>query len=180
LWFSALLLIQRPNAEARFWSFLMPLMLLWAAAGTLGLLQKVRVKGIPLAAPVIGLLLVYGFWYCSWLLPQLPSLWAGHGKQEEAVIFIQSHLQQDDMIVVSPPDDAPIWYYSELHGIPETYFNNKNASFKRAVVLVDSQWDQTLQWVVDDRGPGPGQLDIASAHLLKNIGTIQVFEIPHE
>jgi len=180
LWISAQLLIQRPNAEARFWSFLMPLFLMWAAAGIFGFLQKVRVKGVSLAAPVIGLLLVYGFWYSSWLLPQLPVLWAGRAKQEEAVLFIQSQLQQNDMIVVSSPDDAPVWYYSDYHGLPEKYFNNKNASFKRAVVLVDTQWDQTLQWVLDDRGPAPEQLNIASAHLLKSIGTIQVFEIPHE
>ena len=183
LWFTALILIKRPNVEARFWSFMMPLVLLWAAAGTFGLLQKVRLEfslGIPLAAPVFGVLLVFGFWHASWILPQLPTLWAGRAKQEEAELFIQSQLQEDDMIVVSSPDDAPIWYYSDLHGLPLAYFNNKNANFKRAVVLVDRQWDQTLQWVLDDRGPSPGQLNTASAHLLRNIGTIQVFEIPHE
>jgi uncharacterized membrane protein len=183
LWFSALIFIRRPNVEARFWSFLMPLVLLWAAAGTLGLLQKVRLKfsfGISLAAPILGVLMVYGFWHASWLLPQLPTLWAGRAKQEVAVLFIQSHLQQDDMIVVSSPDDAPVWYYSDLHGIPDAYFNNKNSNFKRAIILVDTQWDQTLQWVLDDRGPGQGQLNSASTHLLGNIGTIQVFEIPHE
>jgi hypothetical protein len=183
LWFTALLLIQRPNAEARFWSFLMPLFLMWAAAGTLGLLQKVRLKffpGINLAAPIFGLLLVYGFWHASWLLPQLPTLWNGRAKQEAAVLFIQSHLQPDDMIVVSSPDDAPVWYYSDFHGIPETHFNKNNASFKRAVVLVDTQWDQTLQGVLADRGPDPANLNIASAHLLEKIGTIQVIEIPHE
>jgi hypothetical protein len=124
-------------------------------------------------------LLVYGFWHAFWLLPQLPTLWKGRAKQEAAELFIQSQLQPDDMIVVSSPDDAPIWYYSDLHGIPETHFN-KNMNFNRAVVLVDTQWDQTLQGVLGDRGPNPGQLNIASAHLLGNIGTIQVFEVPHE
>lgn len=182
LWFSALLLIQRPNAEARFWSFLMPLVLMWAAAGIFGLLQKVRFKFslvIPLAAPIFAVLLVYGFWHASWLLPQLPTLWKGRAKQEVAELFIQSHLQPDDMIVVSSPDDAPIWYYSDYHGIPETHFN-RNMNFNRAVVLVDTQWDQTLQGVINDRGPDPGQLDLPSAQLLVNIGTIQVFEVPHK
>ncbi|MGD0750467.1 MAG: glycosyltransferase family 39 protein [Anaerolineales bacterium] len=183
LWFSAIEFIQRANAEQRVWSFLMPLVLLWAAAGTFGLLQKVRLKfslGIPLAAPLFGLILIYGFWHASWLLPQLPTLWAARGKQEVAVLFIQSQLQQDDMIVVSSPDDAPVWYYSDLHGLPITYFNNKNMSFKRALVLVDTQWQQTLPWVLEDRGPDPGQLNTASAQLIGKIGTIQVFEVPHE
>jgi hypothetical protein len=183
LWISALLLIQRPNVEARFWSFLMPLVLLWAAAGTFGLLQKVHLKfalSIPLAVPVFGMLLIYGFWHASWLLPQLQVLWASRGKQEDAVLFIQSHLQKDDMIVVSSPDDAPVWYYSDLHGIPNAQFNTENLSFKRAVVLVNTQWHQTLPWVLGDRGPDPGQLNIPSAHLLGKIGSIEVFEVPHE
>jgi len=183
LWFSALELIQRANAEARVWSFLMPLMLLWAAAGAFGLLQKVRLKfslGIPLAAPVFGLILIYGFWHASWLMPQLQTLWAARSKQEVAVLFIQSQLQQDDLIVVSSPDDAAVWYYSDLHGIPEAHFNAKTMVFKRAVVLVDSQWQQTLPGVLQDRGPDPGQLNIASTQLLKRIGSIQVFVVPHE
>ncbi len=183
LWFSALELIQRANAEARVWSFLMPLMLLWATAGIFGLLQKVRLKfapGIPLAAPVFCLILIYGFWHASWIMPQLQTLWAGRGKQEVAVLYIQSQLQQDDLIVVSSPDDAAIWYYSDLHGIPEAHFNAKTMVFKRAVVLVDSQWQQTLPWVLQDRVPDPGQLNIASAQLLKKIGSIQVFVVPHE
>jgi hypothetical protein len=183
LWISAMELIQRSNTEARVWSFLMPLVLLWAAAGTFGLLRKVPLKfslGIPLAASMFGVLLVYGFWHASWLLPKLPALWADRGKQEKAVLFIQGALQEDDLIVVSSPDDAPIWYYSDLHGIPDSYFNSQTTIFKRAVVLVDTQWRQTLPWVLNDRGPDPGQLNIASAHLLGKIGSIQVFDVPHE
>ena len=183
LWFIALLLIKRPNAEPRFWSFLMPLILIWASAGTFGLLQKVRLKfahSISLAAPVFSLLLVYGFWHASWIVPQLPDLWAGRGKPENVVLFIQSHLQQDDLIVVSSPDDAPVWYYSELHGIPGACFNIDNSTFKRALVLVDTQWHQTLSFVLADRGPDQGQLNTESANLLGVIGTIQVFEVPHE
>ena len=183
LWFSAIEFIQRANAEARVWSFLMPLMLLWAAAGTFGLLQKVRLKfahGFPLAAPVFCLILIYGFWHAFWIMPQLPTLWAGRGKQEGAVLFIQSQLHQDDLIIVSSPDDAAVWYYSDLHGIPEANFNVNTMVFKRALVLVDSQWQQTLPWVLQDRGPDPGKLNIASAQVIGKIGTIEVFEVPHD
>ena len=183
LWFTVLLLVQRSNAEARFWSFLMPLMLLWSAAGAFGLLQKVRIKvppGFSLAAPVFILLLAYGFWHAFWLMPQLPSLWKGRGKVELAVLFMQSHLQESDIIVVNSPDDAAVWYYSDLHGIPGSYFNVKNKPFRLALVVVDTQWDETLPNVLADRGPAQGQLDTASAQLLVKINTVQVFEIPHE
>ena len=156
VWFVILILLKRPNAEARFWSFLMPLILIWASAGTFGLLQKIRLKfvsGIPLAGPVFGLMVIYGFWHASWLMPQFPALWAGHGKQEDVVLFVQSRLKPDDLIVVSSPDDAPVWYYSDLHGIPEAFFDINKSDFKRTLVLVDKQWNQTLEWVLADRGP---------------------------
>jgi hypothetical protein len=182
LWFTTLLLIKRPNAEPRFWVFLMPLVLLWASAGIFGILQKARLKfalGIPMAAPIFGMLLVYGFWQASWLVPQMPALWSVRGKQEKAVLFVQNHLQQDDMIVVSSPDDAAVWYYSELHGIPGAYFNSESSTYKRVLALVDTQWQQTLSWVLEDRGPDQAQLNSANAHLLGTIGTIQVYEVPH-
>jgi hypothetical protein len=183
LWFAALLVIQRPNAEPRFWSFMMPVILIWASAGIFSLLGKVRLKfafGISLAAPLFGLLLVYGLWHAAWLTPQLPTLWAGRGKQENAVLFIQNHLQPGDLIVVSSPDDAPVWYYSNLHGIPDTFFNSNNAAYQRILVLVDTQWHETLPWVIADRGPDEAELDVQSAQLMGTIGSIQIYEVPHK
>jgi hypothetical protein len=113
-------------------------------------------------------------------VPQLPVLWAGRGKQENVVLFIQSHLQQDDLIVVSSPDDASVWYYSDLHGIPGACFKTDNPNYKRVLVLVDTQWHQTLSWVLADRGPDEAQLNIESAHLLGSIGTVKVYEVPRE
>ena len=181
LWITVLLLALRLNAEARVWSFLMPLVIIWVSAGTFGLLQKVRLKfalGIHLAAPVFGLLLLYGFWHASWLVPQFPILWEGRGKQENVVLFLQSRLQPGDLIVVSSPDDAPVWYYSDLHGIPGAYFNTTNPAIKRVLVLVDTQWRQTISWVIDHHGPDQVQLNTGAAQLLKTIDTIQVFDVP--
>ena len=67
LWIVILLLVQRPNAWARMWVFLLPLMLIWAAAGLLGLLEKMHPKilvRLPLAAIVFGLALSGGIWVC--------------------------------------------------------------------------------------------------------------------
>jgi len=182
LWITALIIIQRPNAWAKVWLFLLPLMLIWAAAGTIGLLEKVRIKilcGLPLVVIVIGLALLAGIQHAAWLAPQLPRLWAGRGSEETTVLFVQGQLQDDDLIIVAPPDDAVVWYYSELHGIMNSHFDTRLA-FDRALVLVDPAEGQTPASVIAERGPDQAALDVRSARLLKTFGKLQVFEVPRK
>jgi len=134
---------------------------------------------LPLAAVVFGLALLGGVWQAARLVPQLPELWAIRGDEENAVLFVRSQLQESDKVVVAPPDDAPVWYYSELHGIPDASFDLRNSAFERALVLVDPVEGQTPASVIAERGPDQAVLDVKSAHLLETFGKMQVFEVPH-
>ena len=183
LWIIVLLILQRPDAWTKVWVFLQPLILIWAAAGILGLLKKVHLKfarGLSVAVIVFGLALLSGTWQAARLVPQLPGLWAIRGDEENAVLFVQSQLQEGDLIVVAPPDDAPVWYYSELHGIPDVRFDPRNLAFERALVLVDPVEGQTPASVIEERGPEQSILDVESASLLGTFGKIQVFEVPRK
>ncbi len=185
LWIVVLLIVQRPNAWTKVWVFLQPLILIWAAAGILGLLQKVHLKfarGLPLAAIVFGLALLVGMWQAARLVPQLVGLWTIRGDEENAILFVRRQLQESDLIIVAPPDDAPVWYYSELHGIPDAHFDLRDSAFERALVLVDLVEGQTPASVIAERGPDPAVLvlDVKSAHLLGAFGKMQVFEVPRE
>jgi hypothetical protein len=181
LWIVALLVIQRPNAWARMWVFLEPLLLIWASAGLIGLLETAPLKRwqrVPLLpAALLGMVLIACVWQAVRLLPQLPGLWANRGNDENAVLFVRSQLQADDLIVVSPPDDAPVWYYSAYHGIPDANFNTNRSTFDRILVLVDKAEHQTPASVIADRGPDSVVLDVGSPLLLTTFGKIQVFEI---
>jgi hypothetical protein len=179
LWIVALIIIQRPNAWGKVWLFLLPLMLLWAAAGIVGLLEKVRLKflhGLPLAAIVVGLAVLVGIQHAAWLAPQLPGMWDAKRSEETTVLFVQSQLQAGDLVIVSPPDDAVVWYYSELHGISNSYFDT-HASFDRLLVLVDPSEGQTPAAVIADRDLDQAVLDVGSARLLGTFGKMQVFEV---
>jgi hypothetical protein len=183
LWIIGLLILQRPDAWTKVWVFLQPLILIWAAAGILGLLQKVHLKlalGLSVAVIVFGLALFGGIWQAARIVPQLPGLWAARGDEENAVLFVQSQLQESDLIVVAPPDDAPVWYYSELHGIPSVRFDLRKLAFERALVLVDPVEGQTPASVVAECGPDQTVLDVESARLLETFGKIQVFEVPRK
>ncbi len=156
LWIVVLLVIQRPNAWSKVWVFLQPLMLLWAAAGVFGLLLKIKPKlpgGIPAAGVAFGLVLAAGLVQAARLVPQLPELWAIQGPEERAVLFIRDQLSEDEKIVVAPTLDASIWYYSDLHGIPEAFFEPGSSAFQRLIVLVHLSENQTLDSVLSERGP---------------------------
>jgi hypothetical protein len=182
-WIIVMLLIQRPNAWSKVWVFLQPLMLLWAAAGIFALLGKVRLglaRRFSPAPLALGLLLVAGLWQAVRLVPQLPSLWAIQGQEERAVLFVQPRLQPADRIVVAPTADAAVWYYSYLHGIPDSHFDRSDGSFSRAFVLVNLAEAQTPSSVIADRGPALELFEIASANLLETFGSLQVYEIPRQ
>jgi len=178
LWIVVLLLVQRPNAWSKVWVFLQPLMLIWAAGGIIGLLEKIRLKflhRLPLAALVLSVALLGGIRQAAMLVPQLPGLWAIRGDEEKTVLFVQSQLQDQDLIIVAPPDDAPVWYYSELHGISDARFDTHALAFGRALVIVDPQAGQTPALVIAERGPESAVLDVESARLLDTFGKLQVF-----
>lgn len=182
LWIVVLLIVQRPNAWSKVWVFLQPLMLIWAAAGTLGLLRNIRLnfrRGVPLAAVIFGLALLSGMWRAARLAPELLELWAARGDEERAVMFVQSQLQEGDLILVAPPDDAPVWYYAELHGIPDVHFDIEIA-FERALTLVNPVEGQTVASVVAERGPDYGDLDLDACELLGVFGKVQVFDCPRK
>ena len=180
LWIMILLLVQRPNVWSKVWFFLQPLILIWAAGGIIGLLGKVRLQflhNLPLAALVLVVALLGGIRQAALLVPQLPGLWAIRGDEEKTVLFVQSQLQEEDMILVAPPDDAPVWYYSELHGIPDARFDTQASAFGRALVIVDAEAGQTPASVIAERGPESTDLDVESARLLDTFGKLQVFEL---
>jgi Dolichyl-phosphate-mannose-protein mannosyltransferase len=173
LWILILLLLQRPNAWTKVWVFLQPLMLLWAAAGIFGLLGLVKIRGIRLSALAVVLLLAMEIWHSDRLIPQLPNLWAIHGNEENAVLFVKNQLQSDDKLVVSPPDDASVWYYAELHGIYDSVYQHDSA-FDRLFVLVNPDEGQTPDMVLTERGPGVAA--VAGCSFLEVFGKIEVVE----
>lgn len=178
LWIASLLFIQRPNAWAKVWVFLFPIMLIWAVAGVVGLMRNVRFKfahSISLAAIVTSVLLLVGVWSSIQLVPKLPGLWASHGDVENAVLFLKNYVNETDLIVVDWPDDSPTWFYSLEYGINNSHFD-KRIPYHRALVLVNQAEGQTLESVLADRGPDIPPLDLTSARLLQKFGTRQVFE----
>ena len=180
IWILTLLVVQRYNAWEKVWVFLLPLMLMWAAAGLMGLLQKVH---LPAAYPVslaetLGILLVLGgAWSTIRLAPKLPAILSERGEVENTLLYLQNNMQENDLVVVDWPDDASYWFYSLEHGINSLHFD-KRIPFTRAWIAVNPPDDQTIASVMADRGPDYPLLDLEAAQLVQEFGTHQLYLVP--
>lgn len=198
IWIGIVLAVQRPNPWARIWTYLLPLFLIWASAGIIGLLKNSKWKLVGnyhldavfsyiglLALMVWSLIRTVGFLPCvekrtSYDVQNPTGLSAFthslRGEDEEATIFLKDILQKGDHVAVDQPDDAPLWYYFRLYDIPIKYFN-RIEPFRRVLVLVNSHYGQTISSVIEERGPDPFFFDLDSAKLLVCFGDITIYEL---
>lgn len=177
---TVIFLIQRPNAWSKIWQFLFPLVLFWSSGGIVASIEKIRqprfpaqklAKAFSLAA--VGLLLVSSAWRNPLLAAQPHPV----GDVESVILFLKPQLEDGDLVVVAPPDDAPAWYYFRLHNIPPER-HDRTLPFKRAFVMVNLEDNQTLGAVVAERGPNRSFLKMEQGKRLQTFGVIEVHEVP--
>jgi len=126
IWFLVVLVLVRPLPWTRIWFFLMAPVLIWCSAGTAGLLRNLRIKrarGLPVAAVLIAVSMIYPLGSSWQALLSLSQVQTTIGRDEAAVLFIDQRLQENDLILAPSPQNAVIWYYGRLHGIQDQHFD---------------------------------------------------------
>lgn len=170
--------IQRPNPWARIWLFLVPLMLIWAVAGLTYLLDllsrpfkdPLTVRRILIALLSFSLLAAsLGF-----VVQQAPLGERRFGAVEQSLRFIQPQLQSGDLVIITAPEDAPLWYYFYQYNLPRELLR-RDVPFRRAFVLVSTAHQQTLEQVIRERGPDYGFFDFSTARRLATFGYMDVY-----
>jgi len=177
-WIGILLLVQRPNAWARIWLFLLPLVFIWSAAGIIGSLKALPLKlpqRFSLAAVAVGAVILVVAIQAIRVLPSLPEQWTAKGDAESIILFLKEDIRDADFILVTSPDDAPVWYYSRLYGIADAHFDNTRP-FDRAFIIVNPAEQQTPDSVFRDRGPSPPPIDLEKARLIQTFGRLELYE----
>jgi 4-amino-4-deoxy-L-arabinose transferase-like glycosyltransferase len=176
-WLAPVLLIQRPNPWPKIWLALLPVVLMWCAAGCIAPWLVSRPGASRLANWATGLSIVIvlaaGAVYCLTAGPVA----AQTGPVEQSVLYLRSHLTPGDVVVVSPPDDAPTWYYWRYYRLPEIYLQPKNQRFQRAYVLVNHLFDQTVERVIRERGPDIGFVRLETSRLVQSFGEDDLYEV---
>ena len=182
VWLVPVLLIQRPNPWPKIWLALLPVVLIWCAAGWMAPWRVFRRGGEDshLAAAAawaagmsVAIVLAAGAVYSLTAGP----IAAQTGPVELSVQYLRAHLVAGDVVVVSPPDDAVTWYYWRYYNLPEIYIQPKNQRFQRAYVLINHPFDQTVEQVIRERGPDIGFVRLDSARLVQSFGADDLYEV---
>lgn len=108
----------------------------------------------------------------------LPQAWVHKGREELAVRFLQENIGEQDIIVAPTPQDAPLWYYSRLYGVPEQYYY-RTTEFNRAFIVTVPVLGQYFDAVIMDYGL-MDVVDLNSVKLLKEINGMNIYEAIHK
>ncbi len=176
-WLALALLLQRPDPNARLWTFLIPFWLVWSAAG---LVEGARLLRIPprWRAGLLGLaLLGLALFSYQRTLRYFPSLSPGPGDVETIALYLQPLLEPGDGVVITSDDGPALWYYLRLHGTDDRYYVQQldERVLQRAFILVNESVGQTLQSAADDRGLENATFDFAGAQRLTRIGGTTIY-----
>ncbi len=175
-WITFWVLLRRPDAYDRFWSFLLAPALLWAAAGLVETLR--RIKGSPAWVPAaLTSLAVAGLVAVALIsIPTIPTQWAKLSNAEASALYLKNNLRPGDLALVGYPNNAPVWYYLEVHGEPESYWRTDSGHPKRAfLLLAANQKTQTLESIVKSYGLGTGMFLLDKAQYLGRYGQIYLY-----
>ena len=181
VWIGLILVLQRPDAWSRIWFSLAALFMIWASAGLAGLIKDIRLGrlgNISAATLVITVALVGVFVAGARSLASLPHHWASRGREEQAVLFLKDKLGEGDIIIAPSPEDAPIWYYSKLYGIPDRYFA-RSKSFAHAYILTVPVLGQYRKSVIDGYGL-TDVVDMETLKLVQGYSGLNIYEVTHK
>jgi uncharacterized membrane protein len=175
LWVAAALAAQRVAPLARVWLFLLPLLLVWCAAGWVGFFQQLPYK-LPLAR---------GAWLLAFLALALPA-WTAYtawtqftppeesrGLEEQIVLTLQNRLKPGDTVAARSPLRAVMEYYFSAYGISRDYFYQGGKPQRRAWVVVSEKHNQTLEEVLARDGLGK-HLDMNSQQVVASFDRTEI------
>jgi hypothetical protein len=181
LWIALLILFRRPEGVTKIWAFLQAPFVIWSASGIMLFIKDLRIKfakNLSVASIVVSVILLITLVDVTKLSLTIHDRWNQKGPEEKTVLAIKDQLNTNDLIIIDPPYDAGIWYYSKIYGLSGNYFN-KYLPFNQLFVIVSPSMGQTLQSVIQSRGPDPNLTDLEAAHLTINYGYLDTYIVPH-
>ncbi len=174
--------IQRPNIYARTWIFFLPLLCIWAAAGLIAVFDQIPVLVLrQRKMPIVFILTaVWSIFFAVggilYNIEKYPDSLPQSGDIEKTTLFLKGKLKQDDIVVITAIDDAPMWFYFVKYGLPKSYFE-RNRPFETAYVIVNPSDNQTVHAVIADRGPDTGFFDFSTLLHVNTIGKQEIYGI---
>ncbi len=176
LWIGGALAIQRVAPLARIWLFLLPLYLIWSAAGWVGLFSllpiKIQETSRRLLLAVLVLALPAWHLYATSAAYRPPA--QNQGLEEQIAVYLEDQLQAGDTVAADAPLRAMLEYYFTAYGISRDFFYEGEKPFRRAWVVVGEKYGQTLDEVLEREGLA-GDVALNSAQIAAHFDRAAVY-----
>lgn len=154
LWILVAIALQRVAPLARVWMFLLPLYIIWATAGLVGVLRlaiplrfhpQARWVALLLSVCIPGLVLLA-------TIPRTASMREAPGAEEGITLYLQEHIRAGDLVVAQSPVSTPLEYYFLQYGLPPESFDYQAPVTDKLWVVASRRYDQTVDSVLRRRG----------------------------
>ena len=156
LWIATALFLQRVAPWPRIWLFLLPFFIIWISAGIIGLFTLLIMK-LPKSENLI--MVFVSFLIVTPLVaglirtfPQYTEKINAQGEVEQVAGFLQDHLKEGDVVVVTSPDTVVLKYYLRRNNLANEFTDLvKGKQVTRSIVVVNQAHNQTLEYVLERR-----------------------------
>ena len=185
---AGMLVVQQIVAVPKVWLFLLPLFLIWVAAGWVGLakflLQRFKFKqaswwesAFILASLGLAILLAFR---------ALDNRAAARGADaeeqsipQEVALYLKDNLRDGDAVLAAVPINYPLRYYFLLYNVPAEYYYQEGlvAGYQRLLVVVEPGSNRPLEYVLERQGLLP-RVDLPAAVSIYRSGTIAIYALP--
>ena len=157
--------LQRTLAPARAWIYLLPVFLVYAAAGAIKTVEW-GVARFPRSSPSLagataGAMALALSLHAVTHLPAHYTEWNNsheiyaHSDLDEVAGYLKTALAERDALVAAHLLDFPLEYYLRVHGVPIQFLRRPPANPERVIVLANESVDQPIARVLTSNGLDP-------------------------
>jgi len=154
IWCVPLIFLQRTMTYERVWLFLLPLYIILVSVG-LGFILKLilskikRQKYLIFSCISILLSLVICFMVFNSKSVYYSLETGAFIEAEDITILLKKQLKEGDRVIGRAPTDYTLIYYFDRHNVPIGYLYSDLHSGKRAFIIVNKSYKQTINEVLD-------------------------------
>jgi hypothetical protein len=172
--------VQRPNPWSRTWTYLLPLLLIWSAAGLVGLIESlasspaVRKGAVMLMAVLLVGLVVFGVVH---MLRNSEYYQGEMGEVETITLWLRDRISEEDIVLASVDFSTAYWYYFDYYDMPmDTVLGlGERDHWQNIYLLMDRREDDAYQSLFTGTPFDPSICPPAMVERVHEYGNFTVF-----
>ena len=179
-------IVQRPNPWSRVWTYLLPVVLTWAAAGWFlavsRLIAKTETRVLVMQITLaIFLVMTLGL-SVQHIVRNLQYVRGEKGQEETVALEILKQINSDDIVLTSAGFRPAFWYYFNKYEMPQDMIVNPDleSDWQNLYLVVDDRYDQSPEELLSEVATGIESCGSDLAQPIYSYGHFRVFICPRQ